>query len=78
MKRRFLIIPFLFVLASLLQLSYVASAVVSPDQIVRPLIVLWLLVALLIGPAYWLTHDWDWTAILLSVMVQFVLMEIVL
>ena len=69
MKRRFLIIPFLFVLASLLQLDYVASAVVSPDQIVRPLLVLWLLVALLIGPAYWLTHDWDWTAILLSVFV---------
>ncbi len=69
MNRRFLFIPFLFVLASLLQLGYVSSHVVSPDQILRPLIVLWLLVALLIWPAYWLTQDWYWATVLLTVFV---------
>src|SRR5687768_10105932 len=69
MKHRFLITPFLFVLASLLQLGYVSSHVVSPDQLLRPLIVLWLLVALLIWPAYWLTHDWNWTIVLLTIFV---------
>lgn len=69
MKNRFLIIPFLFVLASLLQLGYISSHVVSPDQILRPLIVLWLAVALLILPAYWLTRDWDWAVVLLTIIV---------
>lgn len=67
MRRRFLIIPFLFTFASLLQLNYIASIVVSPDQILRPLVVLWLLLGLLIWPAYWLTHDWNWTALLLTI-----------
>jgi hypothetical protein len=69
MKRRFLLIPFLFVFASLFQLGYVSSHVVSPDQILRPLIVLWLFVALLAWPAYWLTHDWNWAIILLTIFV---------
>jgi hypothetical protein len=69
MKNRFLIIPFLFVLASLVQLGYVSSPVVSPDQILRPLITLWLFVALLIWPAYWLTRDWNWAAGLLTIFV---------
>src|SRR5688572_33096281 len=69
MMRRFLCIPFLFVLASLLQLGYISSHVVSPDQLLRPLIVLWLLVALLIPLAYWLTHDWNWAALLLTIFV---------
>lgn len=69
MKRRFLAIPFLFVLASLLQLGYVASPVVAPDQILRPLIILWLLVALCIWPAYWLTRDWNWAVVLLTTLV---------
>ena len=69
MKRRFLFVPFLFVLASLFQLGYVSSHVVSPDQILRPLIVLWLLVAALIWPAYWLTQDWTWATVLLTIIV---------
>ncbi|HEX6032871.1 MAG TPA: hypothetical protein VFY83_00505, partial [Anaerolineales bacterium] len=72
-KRRFLLIPFLFVLSSLLQLAYASSHVVSPDQILRPLIVLWLLVALLIWPAYRLTYDWHWATVLLTVFVLGVL-----
>lgn len=70
MQRRFLFIPFLLVLASLLQLGYVASPVVSPEQILRPLIVLWLALALLVWPAYWLTRDWNWAAGLLTVFVM--------
>lgn len=69
MMRRFLGIPFLFILASLLQLGYVSSTVVSPEQILRPLFVLWLLVALLIWPAYRLARDWNWTVMLLTVFV---------
>lgn len=69
MKRRFLFIPFLFIFASLLQLGYISSHVVSPDQILRPLIGLWLLAGLLILPAYWLTRDWHWAVILLTIVV---------
>ena len=69
MKRRFLTVPFLFVLASLLQLGYVSSPVVAPDQILRPLLILWFLVALCIWPAYWLTRDWHWAVILLTTLV---------
>lgn len=69
MKNRFLIIPFLFVLASFLQLGYISSHVVSPSQILRPLIVLWLVIALLIWPAYWLTRDWNWAVVLLTIIV---------
>jgi len=67
MRRRFLFIPFVFIFASLLQLSYISSNVVSPDQVFRPLIVLWLLVLLLTWPAYWLTRDWGWAALLLTI-----------
>ena len=69
MKNRFLIIPFLFVLASFLQLGYISSHVVSPSQILRPLIVLWLVIALLIWPAYWLTRNWNWAVVLLTIIV---------
>ena len=67
MRRRFLVTPFLFAFASLLQLNYIASNVVSPDQLFRPLIVVWLLIGLLIWPAYWLTHDWNWAVLLLTI-----------
>jgi hypothetical protein len=33
----------------------------------RPLIVLWLFLGLLIWPAYRLTHDWNWTSLLLTI-----------
>ena len=69
MKRTALLIPFLFTLVSLLQLSYVASIVVSPDQIIRPLIFLWVLLGVFIWPAYKLTGNWDWTVLLLTVIV---------
>jgi hypothetical protein len=69
MRRYTLIIPFLLVLASLLQLNYIASMIVSPGQLLRPLIVLWLLLGLLVRPAYWITRDWLWTSLLLSVLV---------
>ena len=67
--RRFLFVPFLFVLASLLQLNVVASNVVSPGQLVRPLVLLWLVLGLLVWPAYWLTRDWYWASLLLTVLV---------
>ena len=69
MNRRFLFIPFLFVFASFLQLGYIASHVVAPEQIFRPLIVVWLLVALLIPLAHGLTRDWNWAAVLLTIFV---------
>lgn len=69
MRRIVIIVPFLLALASLLHLNYIASMVVSPDQILRPLAVLWLLLALLIWPAWLLTRDWNWAALLLSVFV---------
>lgn len=69
MKYFRLVVPFLLAFASLLQLNYVASMAVSPDQVLRPLIILCLLLALLVWPAYWITRDWTWTAILLSVLV---------
>ena len=49
MKKFALAIPFLFTLASLLQLYYISAIVVSPNQIVRPLLVLWLLLFFLLG-----------------------------
>jgi hypothetical protein len=69
MKRLTLLIPFLLTLASLLQLSVIASVWISPEQLLRPLVVLWLILAVLIWPAYWITRDWTWTALLLSVFV---------
>jgi hypothetical protein len=69
MKRLTLLIPFLLTLASLLQLSIIASVWISPEQLLRPLAVLWLILAILIWPAYWITRDWTWTALLLSVFV---------
>jgi hypothetical protein len=42
---------------------------VSPDQILRPLVVLWLVLTVLVWPAYWVTRDWTWASILLSVLV---------
>jgi hypothetical protein len=68
-KRFALVLPFLFVLVSLLQLNYVASIVVSPAQLARPLFALWVVVALLLWPAYLLTRDWNWTGLLLSILV---------
>jgi hypothetical protein len=70
MRLRAFSVPALITLASLLQLNYVASNAVSPAQIVRPLILLWLLLILLGWPAYWLTRDWEWASLLLTVFVM--------
>ena len=69
MKRAALLLPFLFTFVSLLQLSYVASNVVSLDQILRPLIFSWILLGLLIWPAHRLTGSWEWTVLLLTVII---------
>jgi hypothetical protein len=41
----------------------------SPEEIARPLITLWSVLFLLFLPAYWITRDWNWTGILLVVIV---------
>lgn len=69
MKRFALFTPFLFALASLLQLYYVAAVAVSPSQILRPLLVLWALLLCLLLPIQWLLRDWTWTAVFLVVFV---------
>lgn len=61
--------PFLFTLASLLQLNYIALIVAAPDQILRPLAVLWILLLILLLPAYWITQDWNWASLLLDILV---------
>jgi hypothetical protein len=69
MKRFALAIPFLFTLASLLQLYYISAIVVSPDQILRPLVALWLLLIFLILPVHYFLRDWNWTVLFLTVFV---------
>lgn len=67
MRRSSFFLPFLYVAVSLLQLLYVALIAVSPDQIIRPLLVLWILLLFLLYPVNQLLNDWDWTAIFLTV-----------
>jgi hypothetical protein len=69
MKNLSRIHPVLFLASSLIFLYLGSSIIVSPDQLVRPFFVLVLLLLLLAYPAYWLTQDWDWAAILLSILV---------
>ena len=64
-----LLLPFLFTLVTLLQLNYVASMVVSPNQLLRPLFALWVFLLILILPAYLLTRNWKWTSLLLTIFV---------
>ena len=66
MKRIAFLAPFLFTLASLLQLNYRALIVASLAQVVRPLIVLWVVLLLLSLLIYWFLRDWSWTALLLT------------
>ena len=42
---------------------------VNPAEIVRPFLILVSVLLLLSLPAYWLTRDWNWTGILLAVIV---------
>lgn len=46
-----------------------SSYIISPDQVLRPLILLWLILSLLFVPAYRLTRDWNWASILLMIVV---------
>jgi len=69
MKRSAIFLPFLFALASVLQLFYIATIAVSPGQIVRPLVVLWLLILILLYPINLLLRDWTWTGIFLTMFV---------
>ena len=61
--------PLMFSLASLLFLYAKAMVTVSPAQIIRPLIVFWTILALLIWPVFQFVRDWYWTGILLSLFV---------
>lgn len=67
MKKIRLLHPFLFVFASIVYVYSISSVVASPDQIIRPLFVFFGILILLIFPAYWITRDWNWASILLSV-----------
>ncbi len=59
--------PLLLIFASLFFLYLSSSAIVSPDQLLWPLLVLCFVTGCLSFPAYWLTRDKDWASILLLV-----------
>jgi hypothetical protein len=57
MKRHYLLTPFLLTLAYLLNTYYWIARIASPDQLFRPLLLLWMVLGLLLFPAYWLTRN---------------------
>jgi len=61
--------PVLFLIGSILLLYSHTSIFVSPDQVVRPLLLLVAVLVLLARPAFWLAGDWDGAFILLSLFV---------
>src|SRR5690349_22409954 len=61
--------PVLFLISSLIYMFLVSSIIVAPGQLLRPFFVLLIMLLLLVFPAYWLARDWDWAAMLLSVLV---------
>lgn len=69
MKRFYLVTPFLFTLSFVFYINYWVSILVSPDQFFRLLLILWLLLGILLYPAYFLTRDWEWASLLLTVLV---------
>ncbi len=70
MKRIFLHLhPFLFALASLLFLYSDARLTTSPGQLIRPLVVLWVILGLLYPLAYRVTGDLSWAGVLLTIFV---------
>ena len=69
MKKKAILLPFLFSLISILQLFYVAAIAVSPDQIIRPLFIMWGILLILLLPAHRFIKDWNWTGIFLSLFV---------
>src|SRR6185503_19471003 len=69
MKHWYLITPFLFTLASVLLTSDRVSTLVPPGQILRLLLILLIFLVLLLLPAYLITRDGAWAALLLTVFV---------
>lgn len=69
MRRLYLIAPFLLTLSSVLLISDRVLTLVPPGQILRLLLILWAFLGLLIFPAYLITRDYDWAALLLSIFV---------
>lgn len=59
--------PFFFVLASIVFLYPRAAIIASPEQLIRPILFLWLGLVLLAFPLNRLVRDWDWTVVLLSI-----------
>lgn len=68
-KRIIILAPFLFTLASLLQLNYVALIVASPAQLIRPLLVLWLVLIVLSFICFMFLRDPVWVSLLLTIFV---------
>src|SRR5215211_3317585 len=69
MKHHYLLTPFLFTLAYLLNTYYWIARIASPDQLFRPLLVLWMVLGLLLYPAYWLTRSWKLASLVLTIFV---------
>ena len=69
MKRAALVHPFLFALASLLYLYARAAVIAPPTQVLRPLALMWLVLAAAAWPVYRICRGWVLTALWLSIMV---------
>src|SRR5690349_6147634 len=69
MKRLIFATPFLFTLSFLLYTNHWIATIASPAQLVRLLLVLWLLLGLLMYPAYLVTRNWELVSALLTLFV---------
>jgi hypothetical protein len=69
MKKALHLHPLFFLLGSLFFLYSQSAVIVSPDQLVRPFLVLSAILILFAWPARWLTGDWGWVSFLLTVTV---------
>jgi hypothetical protein len=69
MKRFFLATPFLFTLSFLLYTNHWILTLAAPNQFIRLLLALWLLLGLLMYPAYLVTRNWERASALLTVFV---------
>jgi hypothetical protein len=58
--------PFLLTLGSMLFLYFQAWVMVPPDQVIRPVLFMWLILGLLAWPAFLIARDWYWAGILLT------------
>ncbi|KAF0108707.1 MAG: hypothetical protein FD146_593 [Anaerolineaceae bacterium] len=56
----------MFTLAAVLFTYSRASVIASPDQMVRPLLILWGFLVLLAWPAFWIFHEWNRVGFALS------------